>query len=375
MKLSFITTMAGHAWGGSEELWLKLAYDALEEKHQVECSVFNWGQLPQKTKALQKAGATIKKRARFIYPEFYKKPWGKLKEYTIGQNQLTKHLNGKDFALISMGGFCDLAVDAFRIPLQNTNTPFSLVIHVNPEDTYLSVKKIPEIIEVCKKAYKVYFVSKRLKEIAIRQTGYVFPNGALIINPVNMSETGVLPYQDNTTIQMACVGRLDAKVKGQAILLQCLSEEQWKQRNWHLNIYGKGNDLDYFKLLAKNFGIEAKVSFHGHVNVIRKDIWTNNHILVMPSYYEGMPIALVEAMLSGRTAVVTDVGGNAELIKDNVTGFMARAANKGAFQEALERAWLKNVNWEQMGKDAFKSGVHYFYESHHAKHINDILPN
>jgi len=374
MNLSFITTMASHAWGGSEELWLKLAYDALEEKHEVECSVFNWGELPEKIKVLKNAGAIIKKRSRFMYPEFYRKPWGKLKEYTIVQNQLATHLKSKDFALINTGGFCDLAVDAFRLPMLQTNTRYSIVIHANPETTYLNTRKIEEIIEVCKKAYKVYFVSERLKEIAIRQTGHLFPNGEVIINPVNMSVTGILPYPKDKTIHLACVGLLSAKVKGQAILLQCLSDKQWKQRNWHLNIYGKGNDLNYFKLLAKKFDIKDKVSFHGYVNDIRNDIWANNHILVMPSYYEGLPIALVEAMLSGRTAIVTDVGGNAELLNDNVTGFIAKAANKGAFQEALERAWLKKQSWEQMGKVAFNHATDYFYNSSYAKDIIDILP-
>ena len=227
---------------------------------------------------------------------------------------------------------------------------------------------------MCKKAYKVYFVSKRLKEIAIRQTGFNFPNGELIINPVNMAETGILPYPDNDTVQFACVGRLNAKVKGQAILLQCLAEEEWQNRNWHLNIYGKGNDLNYFKLLTKNFGIEDKVSFHGHVNDIRNDIWANSHILVMPSYYEGMPIALAEAMLSGRTAVVTDVGGNAELLEDNATGFIANATNKGSIQNALKRAWIKKEQWQQMGADAYKTADNYFNKSAYAKHINDILP-
>ena len=48
MNISFITTMAGNPWGGSEELWFKLAYDSLNENHQIECSVFNWAHLPKK---------------------------------------------------------------------------------------------------------------------------------------------------------------------------------------------------------------------------------------------------------------------------------------------------------------------------------------
>ena len=41
-----------------------------------------------------------------------------------------------------------------------------------------------------------------------------------------MEETGVLPYPRRTTLQMACVGRLNAKVKGQANLLQCLAKKR-----------------------------------------------------------------------------------------------------------------------------------------------------
>ena len=42
-----------------------------------------------------------------------------------------------------------------------------------------------------------------------------------------------------------------------------------------------------------------------------------NHLLVLPSRAEGTPIALVEAMICARPAVVTDVGGNVEWLEDD----------------------------------------------------------
>lgn len=365
--------MAGHAWGGSEELWAKLAHDALDQNHAVSCSVFNWGSLPAKTQALKERGAHIHLRSRFIYSQLHKKPWGKIIQHTVAQNELSQSLANKDLSLISMGGFCDLEVDAFRQPLLTTTTTFSIIIHANPEDYYLNTYKIAEIIEVCKKAHKVYFVSNRLMEIAIRQTGYSFPNGELIINPVNMPQTGILPYPTTDTLQFACVGRLAAKVKGQAILLQCLSAEKWEKRNWHLNIYGTGKDLNYFKLLTHNFGLKDKVTFHGFTHDVRNDIWAQNHILLMPSYYEGMPIALIEAMLCGRTAVVTDVGGNAEILTEAETGFISPGVNTGSFDRALEKAWQNKERWQEMGEMAFNAADNYFFKSKLAKDLNDIL--
>lgn len=358
--LTFITTMAGHAWGGSEELWVKLADDALSQGHTVRCSIFNWGKLPTKIEVLKSKGVKLHKRHRFIYPQLHKKVWGKFIEKTIAKREMHKALNGSDKAIISMGGFVDLEVNAFRKPLLETNVPFSLIVHVNPDDYYLNNSKIEEIVSVCKKAEKVYFVSNRLWEIAIRQTGYSFPNGEIIVNPVNMDEIGVLPWFSTETVQMAIVGRLDAKVKGHAILLQVLSDKKWKNRSWHLNVYGVGEDLQYFQHLANSFEIQDRVTFHGFTNDIRNDIWAKNHILVMPSYYEGMPISLVEAMLSGRTAVATDVGGNAEIIEDGVTGFISYGVNRGAFDKALETAWQQRDEWKEMGGKAFESANRLF---------------
>jgi glycosyltransferase involved in cell wall biosynthesis len=102
-----------------------------------------------------------------------------------------------------------------------------------------------------------------------------------------------------------------------------------------------------------------KVTFKGFTNDIRQDIWAKNHLLVMPSYYEGMPIALVEAMLCGRTAVVTNVGGNAEIIIDNESGFIADGVHLASFSNALERAWARKDQLKDLGKKAFESINHY----------------
>jgi len=49
---------------------------------------------------------------------------------------------------------------------------------------------------------------------------------------------------------------------------------------------------------------------------------------------------------------VTDVAGNAEVIQDGVTGFVAEAPTERHLHAALERAWEQRHNWETMGKAA-----------------------
>ena len=72
----------------------------------------------------------------------------------------------------------------------------------------------------------------------------------------------------------------------------------------------------------------------------------------MPSFAEGKPISLAEAMISGRPAIVSDVAGNTELVLDGENGYVIPAATKPLIEDGLERAWNTKNNWESMGKKA-----------------------
>ena len=92
--------------------------------------------------------------------------------------------------------------------------------------------------------------------------------------------------------------------------------------------------------------------FAGHRPV--EEIWTSNHVLVMPSRAEGLPLAIVEAMLCARPVLTTDVAGNSEIVEDGVTGFLADAPTVRSVGNALERLWANRANIEAMGKAGAK---------------------
>jgi glycosyltransferase involved in cell wall biosynthesis len=68
-----------------------------------------------------------------------------------------------------------------------------------------------------------------------------------------------------------------------------------------------------------------------------------------------MPLAIVEAMFSGRPVVATNVGGIAELVKDGLTGFLAEAAVEECLSRALERVWVQRERLQEMGNLAATS--------------------
>ena len=57
-------------------------------------------------------------------------------------------------------------------------------------------------------------------------------------------------------------------------------------------------------------------------------------------------------MLCGRLAIVTNVSGNAEVIIDNVNGFIAEAPNAVYLDAAMERAWKRKSEWKEIGQQA-----------------------
>ncbi|HZH66239.1 MAG TPA: glycosyltransferase, partial [Flavisolibacter sp.] len=127
---------------------------------------------------------------------------------------------------------------------------------------------------------------------------------------------------------------------------------KWKSRPVTFNFYGTGKHQLLTERLIKMYGV-TNIVFKGHVQDIAT-VWTTNHLLVLPSRMEGQSLALIEAMWCYRGAVVTDVGGAIELIKNGETGFIAPFPTVNAIDAALEEAWALRNEWEVIGRRAGK---------------------
>ena len=89
-------------------------------------------------------------------------------------------------------------------------------------------------------AEKVLFVSKQNHQCAQQHLAREILNFDIIQNPVNLVDISLVPYPQTNPILFASVARLVTGIKGQDILFQTLSQPQWRDRNWQLNLYGHG---------------------------------------------------------------------------------------------------------------------------------------
>jgi glycosyltransferase involved in cell wall biosynthesis len=200
-------------------------------------------------------------------------------------------------------------------------------------------------------ARKVYFVSQGNLRLVENMLGTAIGNAKVVRNPFNVSYTAECPYPSaEPTFNVACVSRLEPYAKGQDLLFEVLRLDKWKRRNLKVSLFGDGGNVESLKALARRYDL-GNVHFEGYAQNIQR-VWDTHHLLVVPSRIEGLPLALVEAMLCGRTSVVTNVAGNVEVVDDGVTGFVAASPTPAHIDEAMERAWERRDSWEEMGREA-----------------------
>jgi glycosyltransferase involved in cell wall biosynthesis len=111
-------------------------------------------------------------------------------------------------------------------------------------------------------------------------------------------------------------------------------------RGWRLRIVGDGRDRPALAALAKSRGIAPLVDFTGSVDPrVSLEHLAQASVVVLPSYMEGVPLTVIEAMALGRPVVATDVGAiSAHLITNGKTGLLCRPRSTESLQEALRTA-------------------------------------
>jgi glycosyltransferase involved in cell wall biosynthesis len=168
------------------------------------------------------------------------------------------------------------------------------------------------------------------------------------------------------------VGRL-AEVKGFPILLSAI--QYMKEQDappFKVIIVGDGPDRQKLENLIVKYGIGDVIEMVGERNNVQ-DYLHCADCFVLPSHNEGLPCSIIEAMFASLPAIVTNVGGNEELVIHNETGFLVEANN--ACLLAIHMKMFLKANKEfriGMGKRAFSIAQENFTLSKMASSYLDL---
>lgn len=150
------------------------------------------------------------------------------------------------------------------------------------------------------------------------------------------------------------VGRI-AAVKNLSMMLRALAELiKNTDKRISLWIIGDGPEKTSLEDLSKNLKIFDKVKFWGFRNDI-KELLNKSDVFMLTSHYEGISIALLEAMASSIPAIVTDVGGNGEIIRNGKNGFLVPDNDVEACFLAMKKITDNHTMRIEMAQNARKT--------------------
>jgi glycosyltransferase involved in cell wall biosynthesis len=356
-RILFVSTMVGSPWGGSEELWSRAALEFAAQGVPVSANVHMWS--PPHPRTLELIDRGVEVRFRPIPYPLLKRAW---LAFTSPRNtplvaELERHIDAikPQFVVISEGGGAFSPIELLDLCI-GRELSFAWIQHVNADCFWIPDDLAERYRKSLAAAQRCYFVSKANQQLTEKQIGCDLPNAEVVWNPVNVDFNAAPvwpPLGPEDEFRLASVARLDPRGKGQDILFEALAGPLWAARSWRLSLYGVGPMRDTLERLVRRLGLSDRVVFAGHVNNV-EEIWASNHVLVMPSRFEGLPLAMIEAMLCGRPVIATDVAGHSEVIEDGVTGFLAEAPTVAGMANALERFWASRDDARKIGAAASK---------------------
>lgn len=358
-----IVTSCAEDWGGSEELWAKGIPVLMKAGHQVILVKREIAFGHPKFMELSDKGVVLKE----IYPRsksFRKRLLRRLKQelWALGNSKtrlpdfvshretrvFERYLQQVNPALVIISQGINFDGLAFGYPCLKLNIPY-VIIAQKAVDFYWPTPDDRGLMkQILLHAKRCFFVSKHNLRLTEEQFGTKLANGEVIFNPVKITTS--IPYPSSQSgYRLCCIARLFILDKGQDMLLRVLSQSKWKQRPIHVTFIGKGIDREALIEMAELLGV-SNVSFEEHTDHIEK-VWKTHHALVLPSRSEGLPLTIMEAMMAGRPVITTNAGGNAELLQEGMTGYVAQPF-ENSLDDALERAWQQREHWEEVGERA-----------------------
>lgn len=346
-KIVFIAANEWHRWGGSEFLWGAAAESLARRGVQVTASVKRWDKPVEQVERLRSIGCRIvlrpkaslvRRGARNLFPG---------REYA---RHVRKLGDATDLIVVSQGFNTDGL--QWMEALRANGCRYAVIAHTAAESWWPNDDIAERLADCYEGACAAYFVSEANLALSRRQFVTPLCRARVIRNPFNVryDSRPAWPAGGPEGLSLACVGRLDVVQKSQDLLIEVFSLPHWRERNVRLSLFGRGLNERGLHRWADSLKL-SNVDFVGFVDDIEQ-IWSRHHALVLPSRFEGMPLALVEAMLCGRPAIATDVGGNRELIRDGINGFLAKAPTVELLDEAMNRAWENRSRLKEMGETA-----------------------
>jgi glycosyltransferase involved in cell wall biosynthesis len=356
MRILFLNSIGSNKWGGGEK-WMLMAARGLQERgHTVTIGCAPDSEICK--------NALVKDLS--VVPLLFKTDFD-----IVGLIRLLKVLRAQQIDVVICGQNKDTKIAALAAKMTGHVKVIARhglqLIRKKWKYKWIFTRMIHGIItnsESIRREYDTYgWFSQDFVKVIFN--GFTPPK---MVEVVNIREEFRLG-PDTTVIFSA--GRL-ASQKGYEILIGAAAEARKSGKNWVFIVAGKGKLKRQLEKMVKRQGLEKMVFFKGFIHDVLPYIKSSD-IFVLPSYYEGMPNAVMEAMGLAKCCVVTSVNGNNELIDDGREGLLVQAGDVDGFYRAIDRVAV-DVDYRQtLGTNAYLKMQELFSEDRMIDSIQEFL--
>lgn len=179
---------------------------------------------------------------------------------------------------------------------------------------------------------------------------------------ISNSDILKLNFSNNITgkhlIYLLFVGRMEPE-KGLPVLIQCVALLKKQNVKVHLTLVGSGPYEEQLRQLVNNLNVSEEISFKGYVKFGESlfSYYKSTDFFILPSFSEGFPRVLMEAMVFGLPIITTSVGDIPNVIKHRENGWLVTSGKPDAFADAIielsNNPRLTQSIKEKAKKDAF----------------------
>lgn len=232
---------------------------------------------------------------------------------------------------------------------------FSLILKLSAKTYYSFESKIMQ------RADRIIAISQTCAEEL--KTFYGINNAVVITNGVDTNFFSPVE-NSNQPRYVLYVGTLTSE-KGLPDLIRAATYVCRHYPDIKFILAGRGPLERHLKSLVHKSNLDDFFSFVGYIDQHQlREYYQQATVFVLPSYHEGLPTVLLEAMSCGIPSVATNVAGNSEVVVDGETGFLAPPKNPQKLAEAILRLLGDEKLRKTMGANARKRAEeHYDWET------------
>jgi glycosyltransferase involved in cell wall biosynthesis len=159
-------------------------------------------------------------------------------------------------------------------------------------------------------------------------------------------------------------------------LIEAYAEILKKHPDARLTLIGDGPERYKVEALIDKFELQNKICLTGYLN--QKEVakrLSESDVFILPSFAEGVPVVLMEAMASGIPVVTTQIAGISELVEDGKSGFVTRPGDAEMLSLRILELLRKPKMCEQMGKVGRETVIHEYDSMKEAHWLLELIEN